>query len=115
MKATAAFVRSADVTWDVMDAGVRRQVLAHGPDLMLVRVEFERGAIGKLHHHPHRQVTYVAAGRFEVTVGDQITTLAAGDSFFAAADVPHGVRALEQGALIDCFTPAREDFLRARA
>jgi quercetin dioxygenase-like cupin family protein len=114
MNATAPFVRSADVSWDVMDTGVRRQVLAHGPDLMLVRVEFERGAIGKLHHHLHRQATYVAAGRFEVTIGEETTTLAAGDSFFAAADVPHGVRALEPGTLIDCFTPAREDFLRAR-
>ena len=81
----------------------------------LVRVEFDQGAIGKVHHHPHRQATYVAAGRFEVTVGDEITTLASGDSFFALADVPHGVRALEKGSLIDCFTPAREDFLRARA
>jgi quercetin dioxygenase-like cupin family protein len=115
MNTTAAFVRSADVAWDVMDTGVRRQVLAHGPDLMLVRVEFDQGAIGKVHHHPHRQATYVAAGRFEVTVGDEITTLASGDSFFALADVPHGVRALEKGSLIDCFTPAREDFLRARA
>jgi quercetin dioxygenase-like cupin family protein len=111
MRAIASFVRSAEVTWDVMDAGVRRQVLAHGPDLMLVRVDFDRGAVGKLHHHPHRQATFVAAGRFEVTVGDETSTLGAGDSFFAVADVPHGVRALEAGTLVDCFTPAREDFL----
>jgi quercetin dioxygenase-like cupin family protein len=109
--AIRSFVRGADVAWEAVDAGVRRQILAFGPDLMLVRVEFDGGAVGKLHHHPHRQATYVAAGRFEVTVGAEQRTLGAGDSFFAVADVPHAVRALEAGTLVDCFTPAREDFL----
>ena len=113
INATGPFVRGEDVAWDTMDAGVRRQVMVYGPDLMLVRVEFETGAIGRLHHHPHRQATYVAAGRFEVTVGSEQATLGAGDTFFAVADVPHGVRALEPGTLIDCFTPAREDFIKA--
>jgi quercetin dioxygenase-like cupin family protein len=109
------FVRSADVAWDTMDTGVRRQVLCYGPDLMLVRVEFEAGAVGRLHHHPHRQATYVAAGEFEVTVGEEQQTLRAGDSFLAVADVPHGVRAVVPGTLVDCFTPAREDFITPRS
>jgi quercetin dioxygenase-like cupin family protein len=78
---------------------------------MLVRVAFEPGGVGALHHHPHRQATYVAAGSFEVTVGDSNKTLRAGDTFFAGADVPHAVKALEEGILIDCFTPAPADFL----
>jgi quercetin dioxygenase-like cupin family protein len=113
MRASPSFVRGAEVAWQQMDAGVRRQVLAHGPDLMLVRVDFQAGAVGRVHHHPHRQATYVVAGRFEVTVGGETTALETGDSFFAMADVPHGVRALDDGTLLDCFTPAREDFLRA--
>jgi quercetin dioxygenase-like cupin family protein len=105
------FVSAADVAWDVTGDGVRRQVLGRGTELMVVRVEFEAGAIGALHQHPHRQATYVVAGRFDVTVGDETTQLIAGDCFYAAADVVHGVRALEDGALIDVFTPVREDFL----
>ena len=106
------FVRSADTTWAAAsDAGVRRQVLGHGPDLMLVRVEFEAGAVGALHHHPHRQVSYVAAGRFEVTVDGERTELGVGDCFFVTADKVHGVVAREAGTLIDVFTPARLDFL----
>ncbi|AHG88732.1 Cupin 2 conserved barrel domain protein [Gemmatirosa kalamazoonensis] len=108
---TGAFVRSAETAWQQMAPGVQRQILGYGPDLMMVRVEFEAGAIGAVHHHPHRQVTYVAAGAFEVTVGDESETLGAGDCFFARADVPHGVRALEAGTLVDVFTPARADFL----
>jgi len=45
-------------------------------------------------------------------VGGERETLGTGDCFFAQADVPHGVRALEAGTLVDVFTPAREDFLR---
>lgn len=107
------FVDSAAAPWKTVAEGVTRQILSYGPDLMLVRVRFEPGAVGALHNHPHRQATYVAEGSFEVTVGESQRTLKAGDTFFAAAEVFHGVKALEQGMLIDCFTPARTDFLDA--
>jgi quercetin dioxygenase-like cupin family protein len=109
---TPAFVKGGDAPWQQMAPGVRRQILGYGPELMMVRVDFEADAVGAVHHHPHRQVTYVAAGRFEVTVGAERETLGTGDCFFAKADVPHGVRALDAGTLVDVFTPAREDFLR---
>ena len=107
----APFVDASAAPWKELSKGVKRQILSYGPDLMLVRVAFEPGGIGALHHHPHRQATYVAAGSFEVTVGESNRTLRTGDTFFAAADVPHAVKALEEGMLIDCFTPARADFL----
>jgi quercetin dioxygenase-like cupin family protein len=56
-------------------------------------------------------VSYVAAGRFEVTVDGERTELGVDDCFFVAADQVHGVMALEAGTLIDVFTPARLDFL----
>lgn len=108
-----AFVESSVSEWKTVGEGIQRQILAHGPDLMIVKVRFEPGAVGALHHHPHRQVTCVAEGSFRATVGGSTRTLRVGDSFFAAEDVPHGVVALEAGALIDCFTPARADFLDA--
>ena len=106
------FVAGSEIGWETMGHGVRRQVLGHGTDLMMVRVEFEKDAIGAMHQHPHRQATYVAAGRFLVTVGDEQKELKAGDVFYAPGDVQHGVRALEQGPLLDVFTPIREDFLK---
>ncbi|HYD53852.1 MAG TPA: cupin domain-containing protein [Gemmatimonadaceae bacterium] len=110
-----AFVRTTEVPWETTGPGVRRQILGHGPDLMMVRVEFEQGSIGPMHHHPHRQVTYVAAGRFETHVNGSTQVLGPGDCFYIAAELEHGVTALEAGTLIDVFTPAREDFLRATA
>ena len=97
--------------WEPVGPGVKRKVLGHGPDLMMVRVEFEKGGVGTLHHHPHRQVTYVAAGSFEARVGDARDVLGPGDCFYVPADAEHGVVALEPGTLIDVFTPARADFL----
>jgi quercetin dioxygenase-like cupin family protein len=106
-----AFVRSIATPWQTTEPGVRRQVLGYGPDLMMVRVEFEQGATGALHHHPHRQVSYVAAGRFEVIVDGERAELAAGDCFFVDAERVHGVIAREAGTLVDVFTPARAEFL----
>lgn len=112
---TQPFLHAGQSPWQDVGEGVRRQILVHGDDLMMVRVDFAAGAVGAVHHHPHRQATYVAAGMFEATVGGERRVIGPGDSFFVPADVPHGVVSLEAGTLIDTFSPAREDFLRASA
>lgn len=107
------FFVSADCAIVTVGDGVTRQVLAHDPDLMMVRVVFTKGAIGYIHSHPHRQVTYVESGRFEATMGDDTRVIGPGDSYYAPPDVKHGVVALEDGVLLDVFTPQRQDFLGA--
>lgn len=98
--------------WHPTGPGVERQVLAHDPGLMMVRVRFAAGAVGPVHQHPHRQVTYVAEGAFEVEVAGERRVLRSGDSFVVGPDTPHGVVAREAGVLIDVFSPARSGFLR---
>jgi quercetin dioxygenase-like cupin family protein len=105
------FVRRAETPVEQPEPGITRQILGHDPHLMLVRVTFAAGAVGYVHQHPHRQVSYVERGTFEVRLGESTTVLKAGDCFFVPPDVPHGVVAKEEGALLDTFTPAREDFL----
>ena len=114
MKNRREFVLAESIEWETVADGVRRQVLAYGPDLMVVRVDFVKGAVGAAHQHPHRQVTYVAKGKFEATVGGRREVLAEGDTFFADGNVQHGVMALEDGTLVDSFTPAREEFIGSR-
>ena len=111
MADAATFVSSSEIAWEKAGEGVRRQVMKHGVDLMIVRVEFNEGSIGPMHGHPHRQASYVIAGRFEVTIGEETKELGAGDVFYVPPNVPHGAKALEGGVLIDVFTPVREDFL----
>lgn len=105
------FIDAAELAWQSPEPGVERQVLAYDSTLMMVRVRFAAGAVGALHSHPHRQVSYVAEGAFEVQIGDERRVLRAGDSFIIAPDVMHGVVAREAGVLIDVFSPAREEFV----
>ena len=111
IQGSGPFVQAADIPWEAPDPGVTRQVLGYDGELMLVRVLFEEGAVGVEHRHPHRQVSYVCRGAFEVTIDGETTTLREGDSFFVAPDLLHGAVALEAGELLDVFTPARETFV----
>jgi len=109
--ADSLFVTAAGREWEPAGAGVRRKVLGYDDRIMMVRVEFEKDAIGSVHSHPHRQVTYIVAGSFEVRIGEETRDLGSGDSFFVPPDIPHGVVAHEQGCLVDVFTPARQEFV----
>ncbi|MEJ5992868.1 cupin domain-containing protein [Pedobacter sp. Du54] len=106
-----ALIADNDLTWEDLGNGIKRKIMAHDDQLMLVKVAFEKGAIGVLHQHPHLQMSYVAEGSFKVTMGDSVKTLTKGDVFFAKSNIIHGVVCLEEGLLIDVFNPAREDFL----
>ena len=78
---------------------------------MMVRVKFEKGAIGSEHSHPHTQTSYVISGKFEITIDGDKQVLKAGDGFFVEPNLVHGAICLEEGELIDTFSPWREDFL----
>ncbi len=93
------------------DPGVTRQILGYDGHLMMVKVIFEKGAVGSVHHHYHSQASYVASGKFELTIGGEKRILEAGDGYYVAPDEMHGCVCLEAGVLIDTFSPARTDFL----
>ena len=106
-----AFINSATIKWETVDKGVERKILGWDDQVMMAHIRFEKGAVGSLHHHVHRQVSYVESGRFEVTIDGKKSVLETGDCFFVAPDLVHGVIALEKGTLVDVFTPARMDFI----
>lgn len=105
------FQHDAEIAWEATEPGVKRKIMAYGEDLMVVRVVFEAGAVGKAHQHPHRQASYVESGSFDVTIDGRTERLVAGDTFFVPANLVHGVVAREAGQLIDSFTPMRTEFL----
>ena len=106
-----AFVSADAVTKEDLGGGISRQILGFGPDLMVVRVWFGKGAVGEIHSHQHSQSTYIESGRFRVNIDGEDRELGAGDSFYVAPHLDHGAVSLEPGVLIDTFSPAREDFL----
>jgi quercetin dioxygenase-like cupin family protein len=111
MSSSNAFLGADESTWTATEPGVKRRIMTYLPEMMMVEVAFEPGAIGSLHSHPHIQASYVAEGRFEVTIDGVTQELAQGGSFIVSPDLVHGVKALEKGRLIDTFTPHRADFL----
>jgi quercetin dioxygenase-like cupin family protein len=105
------FYQTDEMDWEDLGGGVSRQIMGYNNDLMMVKVRFEKGAIGSLHDHFHSQSTFVAAGSFEISIENNKQVLHQGDSFFIEPDLPHAAICLEQGILIDVFSPVREDFL----
>ncbi|TRW21528.1 cupin domain-containing protein [Flavobacterium zepuense] len=109
---SGAFFREHENEWETVGEGVKRQITGYDVSLMTVKVAFETGAVGVLHQHYHSQTSYVASGKFEVTVNGDVQVLQTGDVFYAAPNIWHGVLCLEAGMLIDSFSPIREDFLK---
>jgi quercetin dioxygenase-like cupin family protein len=107
------FFPDLEIGRDVLDPGkVTRKVRAHGGKIMIVEVSFAAGGVGAAHGHPHDQATYCLSGEFRFTVGDETRTLRPGDSVFIPGGALHGTTCVQQGALLDTFSPQREDFLR---
>lgn len=106
------FVYNDQIELEDLGNGVKRKILAHDGQLMAVEVHFEKGAIGSLHSHPHEQLTYVLAGEFEFTIGDDTHIVKAGDTLYKKPNVIHGCVCKEKGMLLDTFTPIRLDFLK---
>ena len=105
------FVKNEDVNLTSLGGGVSRKVLAYDEDIMSVEVRFDKGAVGSMHTHPHTQISYVLEGKFEATIDGEVRIISKGDTYITPANAPHGVVCLEEGALLDIFTPMRKDFL----
>ena len=94
-----------------LGGGTQRRILAHDQPLMAVEVSFEKGAEGAPHSHPHTQMSYVLSGSFRYAVEEEAVTLNPGDSIIVPGGLTHGTVCLQEGVLLDMFTPEREDFL----
>ena len=106
------FIEQAQLEWEPVAEGVRRRITSYGDPLMTVIVEFTKGSVGYLHRHPHVQITYIQRGSFEVSIDGQKRVLGAGDFYYVEPELEHGVVALEDGLLLDVFTPMRDDFIK---
>lgn len=103
-------IPSNDSAMTTPEDGLRRQVMAYSPSMMLVRHRIVKGWVGVRHSHPHEQMVYVVSGHliFEHPAGS--FEAKTGDSFLVPGDVEHQARALENSEVLDVFTPYREDY-----
>ncbi len=86
-----SLVNDETIPYTDMGGGVKRKIMTYSDELMVTKVSFEKGSVGTIHNHPHLQISYVAKGKFEVTMGDEKKILKEGDLFFASKLVFHGV------------------------
>ncbi|MCD7754784.1 MAG: cupin domain-containing protein [Firmicutes bacterium] len=105
------FFINSEIPAQDADPGVKRKVLAYHENLMVCELTFQTGAVGKLHTHAHEQCTYIISGKFEFDIGGKKMILGPGDSTYKQSGIVHGSVCLEEGKLIDIFTPMRKDFL----
>ena len=106
------FFFSKDCPLKDLGGGTSRRVLAHNSQMLIAEVHFDKGSIGSVHTHEHTQCTYVNKGSFLFNIDGDEKVVKTGDSLVFASNVKHGCKCLEEGILIDVFTPCREDFLK---
>jgi quercetin dioxygenase-like cupin family protein len=92
--------------------GGQRRVLSYGANLMLVQFTFGAGATSWEHSHPHEQIGYVVSGEIDLMMaGEPTVRLGPGCSYYVPPNVLHHIHTHTPAVLVDCFTPARADFL----
>ena len=106
------FIDADKQPWEPAGKGVQRQLMGYDGQVMVVKVKFEKGAVGAPHTHYHTQTTYVASGKFEFIVGNEKRIVEAGDGIYIEPDILHECTCLEAGVLVDCFSPMRADYLK---
>src|ERR1700728_1120959 len=92
------------------EPGLRRQVMAYSPSMMLVRHRMKKGWVGVRHSHPHDQLVYVVSGHLIFQHPGGIIEATKGDSFLVPGNVEHQASAQEDSEVLDIFTRYREDY-----
>ena len=92
------FVKNEDISLTDLGGGVSRKVLAYDKNLMSVEVRFEKGAVGAMHTHPHTQISYVLAGKFEANIDGEIKVIEKND----------GIRIYEEGQQVNVVIDPRD-------
>jgi quercetin dioxygenase-like cupin family protein len=107
---TGAAVVAADEAQPREFLGVPFDLLAIGERLMVTKMRFSAGMTARAHTHPHEQAGYVISGRYRQTIAGTSHELRAGDSYAIPGGVEHAMDVLEDGEVIDVFTPPRDEF-----
>ena len=105
------YILTKSLDWEELGGGVSRKMLGYDNQIMMVLVKFEKGSLGSPHSHFHTQATYCVSGKFEFEIDGQKQVISGGDGVYIEPNLMHSAVCLEEGMLIDTFSPVREDFL----
>lgn len=94
--------------------GVSLDSLAVGDKSMVTKMNYVKGNYATTHQHPHEQCGYVVSGRHRLIIESDPridVVLTAGDSYAIPGNTLHSFEVMEDGEVVDVFTPHREDYL----
>jgi quercetin dioxygenase-like cupin family protein len=97
--------------WIEICPGIKRQTVASGKTMYQMIAELDAGSRMPEHRHPQEQLVHILEGRMRLIVDGTPHELSAGDSFYLAGNVPHGVETIENTRVLDTFSPPREEYL----
>ena len=110
-RSSEKFIDAEKLEWEDLGGGVSRKIMGWDNQIMMVQVKFEKGAEGSPHDHFHTQATFCASGKFEFDIDGEKKIVKGGDGVYIEPNLLHSAVCLEEGELIDTFSPVREDFL----
>jgi quercetin dioxygenase-like cupin family protein len=97
--------------WIEICPGIKRQTVANGNTMYQMVAELDVGSKMPEHQHPQEQLVHILSGRMKLIVQGTPHELTTGDSYYLAANVPHGVETMEETRVLDTFSPPRDEYL----
>lgn len=97
--------------WIQIAPGIKRRTITSGATMYQMRAQLDAGSRLPEHRHSQEQIALVIKGRIKLIVNGVPHELRAGEAFYLASNVPHGVETIEDTTVIDTFSPPRDDYL----
>ena len=92
--------------------GITRRTVTSGKTMYQMRAMLTAGSRMPAHSHPQEQIVHILEGKMRLIVDGVPHELSTGDSFYLAANVPHGVETILPTHVLDTFSPPRDDYLK---
>jgi len=91
--------------------GVKFEVLAIGNKSMITKMKYKKGDKVPFHSHPNEQIGYVISGKYLIKYENIKEIITQGDSYSIPENIEHSLEVINEGIIIDTFTPIRTDYL----
>jgi quercetin dioxygenase-like cupin family protein len=97
--------------WIEICPGIKRQTKASGKTMYQMLAHLDASSRMPEHRHSQEQLVHILSGKMRLIVDGTPHELSAGDSFYLASNVPHGVETIENTRVLDTFSPPRDEYL----
>jgi len=92
--------------------GVLRTTVAYNDQLMMCHFLLKKGALVTIHKHAASQNGYLIRGKLRMIWADGREFIAEpGSGWCFDANEAHGSEAMEESEIVECFAPARPEYV----